>query len=58
MKVFLINGSPHSEGNTALALKEMAKVFEAEGIDSEIINVGDKTVRGCVACGACAKLGK
>ena len=58
MKVLLINGSPHSEGNTALALKEMAKVFEAEGIDSEIINVGDKTVRGCVACGACAKLGK
>lgn len=58
MKVLLINGSPHKEGNTALALMEMAKVFEADGVEAEIVNVGDKAVRGCVACGACAKLGK
>lgn len=58
MKVLLINGSPHKEGNTALALMEMAKVFEADGVEAEIVNVGDKAVRGCDACGACAKLGK
>ena len=58
MKVLLINGSPRANGNTALSMKEMAKVFEQEGVEAEIVHVGNKPVRGCVACGGCAKQGK
>lgn len=58
MKVLLINGSPHTEGNTMVALTEMEKIFAAEGIETEIVNVGNQLVRGCTACGACAELGK
>ena len=58
MKVMMVNGSPHADGNTSLALDEMRKVFVADGIDAEIVHVGNKAVRGCVACGACAKKGK
>ena len=58
MKVLLINGSPHKDGNTALALKEMEAVFKNEGIDTETIQVGSEAVRGCSACYACSKLGK
>ena len=58
MKVLMINGIPHKEGNTATALQEMKKVFEQEGIEAEIVNIGNDAIRGCVACGACRKLGK
>lgn len=58
MKVLLVNGSPHAKGNTAIALGEMVKVFEAEGIETEVINVGNQAIRGCIACGSCAKNGK
>ena len=58
MKVLLINGSPKSKGNTALSLAEMAKVFEAEGIETETIHVGNKAIRGCIACGHCFEHGK
>lgn len=58
MKVLMINGSPRENGNTAIALDEMKNVFEAEGVETEIVQVGNKNVRGCVACGRCAKLGK
>ena len=58
MKVLLINGSPKAQGNTALALAEMAEVFAQEGIESEILHVGNKGIRGCVACGSCGKNGK
>ena len=58
MKVLLLNGSPHAQGNTALALEEMARVFAQEGIEAEIIPVGKQLIRGCVACGGCKKLGK
>ena len=58
MKVLLLNGSPRSNGNTAIALNEMVKVFEKEGIETELIQVGNLPVRGCVACGSCAKTGK
>lgn len=58
MKVLMINGSPRENGNTAIALEEMKNVFEAEGVETEIVQVGNKNVRGCVACGRCAKLGK
>ena len=58
MKVLLINGSPRANGNTKIALDEMVKVFEAEGVEAEIVQVGNKAVRGCMACGQCNKLGK
>ena len=58
MKVLLINGSPRKGGNTSIALDEMVKVFESEGIESEVMQVGNKAIRGCMACGACAKAGK
>ena len=58
MKVLMINGSPRKNGNTSIALEEMKKVFEAEKIDAEIVQVGNKEVRGCIACGRCAELGK
>ena len=57
-KVLLLNGSPHVNGCTMTALEEVAKTLEAEGIETEIIQVGSKEVRGCVSCGGCNKLGK
>jgi len=57
MKVLLINGSPHAKGNTAIALNEMVKVFAAEGVESKIVQVGNKVVRGCIACGKCREKG-
>ena len=58
MKVLLINGSPKAKGNTALGLAEMANIFEAQGIEAETIHVGNKAIRGCIACRRCAELGK
>ena len=58
MKVLMINGSPRANGNTAIALDEMRKVFEKEGVDVEIVRVGSQAVRGCVACNRCAETGK
>ena len=57
MKVLLINGSPRKEGNTATALAEVAKQLEKEGIESEIVWIGNKPIRGCAACGQCAAKG-
>ena len=57
MKALLINGSPRQEGNTATALKEIAKQLNTEGIDSEIIWIGNKPIRGCIACGQCKAQG-
>lgn len=58
MKVLMINGSPRVNGNTTIALNEMKKVFEEEGIEAEIVQVGNKDVRGCIACGRCSQIGK
>lgn len=58
MKVLMINGSPRPEGNTYVALQEMGKIFKEEGIETEFLQVGNKAVRGCIACGSCAKNGK
>ena len=58
MKVLIINGSPRVNGNTSIAVDEVAKTFEAEGIETEIIRIGNKDVRGCIACGSCAESGK
>lgn len=52
-KVLLINGSPHKNGNTFLALSEAARTLESNGIDTEIVQIGVKPVRGCIACGQC-----
>lgn len=58
MKVLLINGSPKADGNTTVALKEMEKVFSENGIESEILHVGNKDIRGCTACLNCYRSGK
>lgn len=58
MKVLLINGSPHADGCTFTALSEVAKTLETEDIETQIFQIGKAPVRGCIACNACAKLGK
>ena len=58
MKVLLINGSPNSDGCTARALKEVAVTLNSEGIETETIHVGNKNIRGCIACGKCYESGK
>jgi multimeric flavodoxin WrbA len=58
MKVLLVNGSANPKGNTALALSEVAKQLQAEGIETELFQIGGKPVRDCIACGRCAELGR
>ena len=58
MKVLILNGSPHPRGVNYLAIEEMTTVFKEEGVDVEVVQVGNQVVRGCIACGACSKLGK
>lgn len=57
MNVLLINGSPHPDGNTAVALGEVARTLNAEGIETETIWIGTKAVQGCIACYTCATTG-
>ena len=58
MNVLILNGSPHTNGNTALALKELAAALEKEGIETETVTVGNRSIRGCIACNRCAQLGR
>lgn len=58
MKVLMLNGSPHPKGNTYIALNEMKKIFEEEGIETEILQIGSKNIRGCIACRKCKENGK
>ena len=58
MKVLMINGSPHVQGNTAITLREMEKIFAEEGIETEIVHVGNRDIRGCIACGSCMEKGR
>jgi multimeric flavodoxin WrbA len=58
MKVLLINGSPHQNGCTSVALEECAKTLHQNGIETEILWLGVKAIQGCIACGKCRKLGK
>lgn len=58
MKVLMINGSPHKEGNTYIALHEMEKIFQQENIETEIIHIGNKDIRGCIACNSCKENGR
>ncbi|MGE5555160.1 MAG: flavodoxin family protein [Methanocella sp.] len=56
MKVVAFNGSPRAEGNTAILIKQVLKELEAEGIETEFIQLGGQLVHGCIACGTCRKL--
>ena len=58
LKVLMLNGSPHANGNTAVALREMEEAFRANGVAVETVRIGDQAVRGCAACGGCYRLGK
>ena len=58
MKVLMLNGSPRAKGNTALALEEMKKIFDAEGIETELIQLGQRDIRGCIACNRCKETGR
>lgn len=58
MKVLMINGSPNREGCTYTALSEVAKTLEKHGIESEIVHVGNKDIRGCIGCRKCKETGK
>ena len=51
MKVLMINGSPRVNGNTSIAVNEMVKIIDSEGVESEVVQIGSKDVRGCIACG-------
>ncbi len=57
-KILLLNGSAHQNGCSATALNEMIKVFEEEGVDTELIRVGIKDIRGCISCNKCSETGK
>ena len=58
MKVLILNGRPRVGGNTTTAINEMVKVFDAEGVETEVIQVGNKDIRGCIACARCNETGK
>ena len=58
LKVLMLNGSPRPNGNTAVALREMETVFRENGVEVETVVIGNRAIRGCVACGGCAKIGK
>ncbi len=58
MKVLILNGSPKENGNTMVALKEMIKVFGEENIETELVHIGNKVIRGCTGCGFCYKNGR
>ena len=58
MKVLALNGSPRKGGNTSIALDEMRKVFEEEGIEFEVVQIGHQAIRGCIACNRCGETGK
>ena len=58
MKELIINGSPGVQGNTTVAVKEMEKVFEENGVEVDTVQIGNQDVRGCIACGTCSTKGK
>ena len=58
MNILLINGSPHTKGAGFTALSEMEKVFQKNGIDTELIQVGSQAIRGCMACNYCVSHSK
>lgn len=57
-KVLIINGSPRPNGNTAIAVREMEQVFQENGVEVTTVQVGNKAIRGCIACAQCKSKGK
>ena len=57
MKVLIINGSPRANGNTSIAINELVKIFSAEEIETDVCHIGNKDIRGCIACRKCSELG-
>ena len=58
MEVLMINGSPRKDGNTGIALKEMEKIFQEEGVECKIVSLSTSAVRGCIACNKCKETGR
>lgn len=58
MKVLMLNGSPHVKGCTHRALIEVEKSLKAEGIETEIVHIGNQAIHGCIGCGTCAETGR
>ena len=58
MKVLIINGSPRINGNTSIAIREMENIFRQENVETEVLQIGNKDIRGCIACGSCFKNGR
>ena len=58
MKVLILNGSPHANGNTAIAVNELIKIFDEQGIEVEVCHIGNLNIRGCIACNKCSTLGR
>ncbi len=58
LNVLMLNGSPRANGNTTAALREMEKIFLENGIATETVQVGNKDIRGCIACGSCFESGR
>ncbi|MBR4752632.1 MAG: flavodoxin family protein [Thermoguttaceae bacterium] len=58
MKVLILNGSPKPNGNTGIALNELVKTFDKEGVETEIVQLGAKDIRGCIGCRKCFEIGK
>ena len=57
-KILLLNGSPRPKGCTGTALEEMIRIFEAEGMETELLQIGNRQISGCMACGYCHKNGR
>ena len=58
MKVLILNGSPRVSGNTSLAVDELIKTFDKEDVETEVIQIGNQNIRGCIACSSCKTNGK
>lgn len=58
MKVLILNGSPRVSGNTSLAVDELIKTFDKEDVETEVIQIGNQNIRGCIACSYCKTNGK
>ncbi len=58
MKVLILNGSPRIDGNTSIAIDELVSIFDQEGVETEVVRVGNMDIRGCIACNSCSSTGK
>ena len=58
MKVLVLNGSPRMGGNTSIAVEEFVNTLEHEGVEAEVVQIGNMDIRGCIACNSCGNTGK